>query len=187
MAERLIIGVDFGTTYTGCGFVLSSKPASDIEVIKVWPNSDSISTEKVPSEFAYTTPVHNSLRENKAPYVKRDIRFGLELLPTEARLSCVKLLLDHKQQLPSFASVNDIWGLLWQANRSPVDAVADFLSKIREHVHSIVSDRYGNSLLQSIEVQYILTVPAMWSDAGKDQIIIAANRAGMGKNLRLVS
>lgn len=102
-------------------------------------------------------------------------------------MKCVKLLLEDDKQLPSFVSAADIVALLTDAHRTVTDAVADYLTKIKQHALSVLEERYGNVFMASTNVQFILTVPAVWSDAAKDATMNAANNAGMGKNLRLVS
>lgn len=40
--------------------------------------------------------------------------------------------------------------------------------------------RYGESFMASTNVDFVLTCPAVWSDAAKNTTLQAAERAGMG-------
>ena len=43
--------------------------------------------------------------------------------------------------------------------------------------------------MKTVKVEWVLTVPAVWSDSAKNATLQAAERAGMGKakNLKLIS
>jgi molecular chaperone DnaK (HSP70) len=49
--------------------------------------------------------------------------------------------------------------------------------------------RYGETFMSLTKVQFVLTVPAVWSDSAKDATLKAAEKAGMGKRheLQLIS
>ncbi|KAG9601333.1 hypothetical protein KCU77_g3251, partial [Aureobasidium melanogenum] len=53
--DRLVVGLDFGTTFSGCAFAYSGSLESpdEIEVIRNWPGSNNITSEKVLSELTY--------------------------------------------------------------------------------------------------------------------------------------
>lgn len=70
-----------------------------------------------------------------------------------------------------------------------MDAVSDYLTKIYEHTMETLNRRYGESFVNSTEVEFVLTVPAVWSDAAKNATLQAAERAGMGSrhDLKLIS
>lgn len=41
---------------------------------------------------------------------------------------------------------------------------------------------YGEEFVEKSDIEYVLTVPAIWSDAAKDFMIRAAKKAGYGKH-----
>ncbi|KAI7390590.1 actin-like ATPase domain-containing protein [Hortaea werneckii] len=57
--DTLIVGIDFGTTYSGVAAVYGGQPEKpdEIEVIKSWPGGGNGTREKVPSEIAYGDPL----------------------------------------------------------------------------------------------------------------------------------
>ncbi|KAI7554287.1 actin-like ATPase domain-containing protein [Hortaea werneckii] len=57
--DTLVVGIDFGTTYSGVASVYSGRPEKpdEIEVIKSWPGGNNGTREKVPSEISYGDPL----------------------------------------------------------------------------------------------------------------------------------
>ncbi|EKG11037.1 Heat shock protein Hsp70 [Macrophomina phaseolina MS6] len=72
-----------------------------------------------------------------------------------------------------------------------MDAVTDYLSQIRAHTIETLTRRHGEAFMTSTPTQFVLTVPAVWSDSAKDATLKAAERAGMGSresgDLKLIS
>lgn len=70
-----------------------------------------------------------------------------------------------------------------------MDAVSDYLTMIYNHTMETLTRRYGESFMNSTELDFVLTVPAVWSDAAKNATLQAAERAGMGNRheLKLIS
>ncbi|KAI5244990.1 hypothetical protein E4T43_03459 [Aureobasidium subglaciale] len=107
--DRLIIGVDFGTTFSGCALAYSGDPesADEIQVVKSWPGSNGVTSDKVPSEILYETnpPTSGIKRDWKGEVVTTTrIRWGLEIKPEETRLRCLKLRLDPMEKLRRVSS-----------------------------------------------------------------------------------
>lgn len=193
--DRLIVGVDFGTTYSGVAAVYSATP-DDVDIIKTWPGGNGITSDKVPTEIAYDiTEVTNGTSttgtdENGevSPTLKA-IRWGFQFRPEESRLRCIKLFLDRNQKLPHFVSPLETAAQLRKCERTVMDAVSDYLTKIYEHTMETLTRRYGESFMRTTKVEFVLTVPAVWSDAAKNATLQAAERAGMGSRheLKLIS
>lgn len=141
------------------------KKAEDIEVLKTWPGSNGITADKCPSEFVYTA-LSAPTTLDEVFQRSRDIRFGYQLRPEEARIKCLKLLLDRNQKIPSFTSVDDITSMLQAADRSVVDSVADYLSKVKDHTMSTLRSRYGDAFINPTKIQFIMTVPGEGSFSG---------------------
>ncbi|KAF2839632.1 actin-like ATPase domain-containing protein [Patellaria atrata CBS 101060] len=189
--DRLIVGVDFGTTYSGVAAVYSATP-EDIDIIKTWPGGNGITSDKVPTEIAYVSSPSNasstSLGSN-GESKPQDIKWGFQFKPEESRLRCIKLFLDRNQQLPHFVSPLDTAAQLKNYGRTVMDAVSDYLTQIYKHTMDTLTRRYGETFMSLTKVQFVLTVPAVWSDAAKNSTLKAAERAGMGNmhDLKLIS
>ncbi|KAL2136656.1 hypothetical protein VTI74DRAFT_2388 [Chaetomium olivicolor] len=173
MNDRLIVGVDFGTTFSGVAAVYTGTP-DDIEIIKTWPGGNGITSDKVPTEISYDLPAGAS--PGTAPTVK----WGFQFKPEESRLRCIKLFLDRSQKLPFYVSPLETAAQLKRYNKTVVDAVSDYLTQIYKHTMDTLRRRYGESFMASTKVDFVLTCPAVWSDAAKNTTLQAAERAGMG-------
>lgn len=117
------------------------------------------------------------------------IRWGFQFKPEESRLRCVKLFLDRNQKLPHFVSPLDTAAQLRKYDKTVMDAVSDYLAQLYKHTMDTLARRYGETFMSTTKVQFVLTVPAVWSDAAKNATLQAAERAGMGNrhDLRLIS
>ena len=75
------------------------------------------------------------------------------------------------------------------AGLTAADVVRDYLSAIYKHVMTTLYRRFDRGVMQMTKVDFVLTVPAIWSDAAKKKTEDAAIRAGMGNehDLQLLS
>lgn len=181
--DKLIVGVDFGTTFSGVAAAYSATP-DDVDIVKSWPGGNGITSDKCPTEIAY-----GSSKNKGEDGDKDDIRWGFQFKPEDSRLRCIKLFLDRNQKLPHFVSPLDTAAQLRKCGRTVMDAIADYLKKIYEHTMETMTRRYGEGFMKSTKVEFVLTVPALWSDAAKNATLQAAERAGMGSRheLKLIS
>lgn len=62
----------------------------------------------------------------------------------------------------------------------PVTVVADFLRSVREITIASMERTYEVQWVRRSKVEYILTVPAIWTDTAKSHVIKAAEDAGFG-------
>ncbi|KAK3683645.1 hypothetical protein B0T22DRAFT_255645 [Podospora appendiculata] len=171
--DRLIVGIDFGTTFSGVAAVYTSTP-DDIEIIKTWPGGNGITSDKVPTEISYDLPA------DAPPGTAPTVKWGFQFKPEESRLRCIKLFLDRSQKLPFYVSPLETAAQLKRFNKTVVDAVSDYLTQIHKHTMDTLTRRYGESFMASTKVDFVLTCPAVWSDAAKNTTLQAAERAGMG-------
>jgi hypothetical protein len=74
-------------------------------------------------------------------------------------------------------------------DKTVMEAVSDYLAQIYKHTMETLTRRYGETFMSLTKVQFVLTVPAVWSDSAKDATLKAAEKAGMGKRheLQLIS
>ncbi|KAK3985555.1 hypothetical protein QBC44DRAFT_334784 [Cladorrhinum sp. PSN332] len=140
----------------------------------MWPGGNGITSDKVPTEISYDIPA--SAPPGTAPAIK----WGFQFKPEESRLRCIKLFLDRSQKLPFYVSPLETAAQLKRFNKTVVDAVSDYLTQIYKHTMDTLTRRYGESFMASTKVDFVLTCPAVWSDAAKNTTLQAAEKAGMG-------
>jgi hypothetical protein len=170
--------------------VYSGQP-DDVDIIKNWPGGNGITSDKVPTEIGYSI---SSTNGSKSPSpvqgaLTKQIRWGFMFKPEEPRLRCIKLFLDKNQKLPHFVSPLDTAAQLRQYGKTVMDAVSDYLTEIYKHTMDTLTKRYGETFMAQTKVEFVLTVPAVWSDSAKNATLQAAERAGMGNrhDLKLIS
>ncbi|KAJ5143425.1 uncharacterized protein N7515_002212 [Penicillium bovifimosum] len=164
---KLIVGIDFGTTFSGVAWGLEDNPDS-IDLIQTWPGGGNTTSQKVPTLCSY--------KDNRLIW---GYQADLPRCPGEQQqlIRGVKLLLDESQQFRYAPAVNSR-GIIKDLNVTPLEVAGDYLGKLVAHAHGILRRRFG-SVLGTMDLQYILTVPAVWSDKGKDTTMRAALLTGI--------
>lgn len=65
--------------------------------------------------------------------------------------------------------------------------VIDYLTSLRKHAETTMEATYGQALYSQIPREYIITVPAVWSDIAQDKTRRCAQRAGMGSYVQIIT
>ncbi|KAG9846469.1 actin-like ATPase domain-containing protein, partial [Aureobasidium melanogenum] len=198
--DSIIVGVDFGTTHSGVSYTYRGKPdsSSEIPVVRGW--QEGTGCDKVPSQLQYevsseATPLPSRKRRAAGSYadLKRAdvhvVKWGFPASKDKGSIQMLKLLLDPQQQLPPYVSRTQLEAQLKQIGRGAVEATADFLEKLKTQALEALDKRYGKAFMANTKIDYILTVPAVWSDAAKDATLRAAEMAGLHKsrNLQMIT
>ncbi|KAF2690232.1 hypothetical protein K458DRAFT_459297 [Lentithecium fluviatile CBS 122367] len=174
LGNRLVIGLDYGTTYTGVSFCETSNTTyieEQISVIQDWPSAHSAvgTKEKVPSEVAYLSD---------------GVRWGSNIPPHVQRYLWTKLELDNPKTEEAEKIRQELASLSIGGNcsvRHPVTIIADFLAKVKDHLIKNLDNQYGKELWRTLPITLVITVPAVWSDAAKDRTLQAVSKAGFNK------
>ncbi|KAI9671288.1 MAG: hypothetical protein M1831_004196 [Alyxoria varia] len=199
--RRLIIAVDYGTTYTGVAYAHSTDP-QNIGVVKSWPGGMGAALDKIPSVLSYnlTAPSSSQGSQQSSGEITRQpdshpphqaspkaCLFGMQIKDGENRLKCLKLLLDEDQLRPNFVSSQEIDQQLSDHNGSIVDATADFLAQVCSHAKVEINKTNRDEVFTNSTVRFMVTVPAMPSDKAKNNTLKAAKQAGIGPTIELLS
>lgn len=98
----------------------------------------------------------------------------------------MKLLLDEPQNPEYVASLIGA-GILKKSRIPAVTLTGMYLTELVNHTNKILQRRFGPAV-EEMEMQYVLTVPAIWSDKAKDATLNAALKARIPqRNMTLVS
>ncbi|KAI0188952.1 hypothetical protein EV127DRAFT_512663 [Xylaria flabelliformis] len=172
--STLVIGIDFGTTYTGVAwlFFKEKMPARDPEVVCHWLSTLSANNDrnKVPSRIYYD--------KNTG-----EIKWGYNI-PTDVQpIQWFKLLLLEKKDLPvnlqHSSHIQTARNMMEKAGKTPVELVGDYLKVLWEHIISEIKDAKGASLVNGTRYHVVLSVPAIWKEYARDRMHQAAKRAGI--------
>ncbi|PYI16694.1 hypothetical protein BO99DRAFT_465129 [Aspergillus violaceofuscus CBS 115571] len=119
-------------------------------------------------------------------YEARTASWGYRVGPFTEAFRGLKLLLDEEQETmypPSLCSKK----LLAILNKDAVQVTADYLRHLIKYAQGVLERRLGIAA-SAMNLQFILTVPAVWSDKAKDCTLRAALKAGIApQDVSLVS
>jgi molecular chaperone DnaK (HSP70) len=89
--------------------------------------------------------------------------------------------------MPPFVSESDMRRQLGRSGKDATTVVADYLREIYRHTMEELANTYGQMFMKTTKLQFVLTVPAVWSDGAKNATLVAAQRAGIGPDLITIS
>ncbi|KAH8689553.1 hypothetical protein BGW36DRAFT_391084 [Talaromyces proteolyticus] len=172
--NKIIVGVDYGTTFTGASFVSSKgNGLSDITVIETWPgiSRDSNTVTKVPSRISYPDGLPN--------------QWGYQVQPGANAYSWTKLLLDQSAPLTRYddeglEKASEMGILRLPEGKTASDVVRDYLSEVYQHILGRIAKQITEETLKTTPLEFWFTVPAIWSDQAQNATINAARKAGFG-------
>ncbi|KAF2102251.1 actin-like ATPase domain-containing protein [Rhizodiscina lignyota] len=163
--RRLVIGLDFGTTFSGIAFAFAGKP-EEIHCVLDWPGATGRQFPKAPTLVQYG---------------KQGFAWGYQVEPTaEGVVSCVKLLLDPGQSHQSYDPKRMFKKVPQPPDlpKAPVDIATDYIRAMYSHALVYIEQKLGKEYMELLSKEFVLTVPAVWSDKAKDLTIKAAEGAG---------
>ncbi|BCR91386.1 Hsp70 family protein [Aspergillus chevalieri] len=180
--HKIIVGVDYGTTYTGASYV-STKGKADLDniiLINSWPGPtrDAETVLKTPSRIAY---------QEDNPRVSKQ-RWGYQVEPGMIAYSWSKLLLDENTPLTKYddAALDGSSGagiLKLPKGKNAVDVVSNYLSEVYQYILKTIAKQITEEALSVTPLEFWFTVPAIWSDQAQSATRTAARRAGFGSRV----
>ncbi|KAF2137317.1 uncharacterized protein K452DRAFT_341303 [Aplosporella prunicola CBS 121167] len=170
--HKIIVGLDYGTTYLGISYVTSNEKSFDkIEVINQWPGTPE-SVFKVPTRIAYAFENEN-LTTNQ---------WGYTATPNMEPYLWTKLLLDRNTKLTDYddPTLDDLLGkgiMRLPESKSAREVCSNFLKCLCEHMVAVLTKKYSSRIFDITPVEVWITLPAIWSDAARDATKSAAMSA----------
>lgn len=154
--RKIIVGIDFGTTYSGVAWAETQRPDRRT-AITTWPVSKTIregeSSDKVPTKLRYNGD---------------DVEWGFSIpitAPQDEVIEWFKLDLD-----PSLQAMGQAVGADGARGGRNVDKlVTDYISALGDHLMYTLREKLGDSIVKSTPLEFVVTVPAIWSDLAKDR------------------
>ena len=191
---NLIIGIDFGTTFTGVAYAYQSdtnpRPTMSVSemrrinqnmcIIKEWPSQSGATFGKTPTIIAYKNNGEPGnwgarVRPRDSPQVahfKLGLQENANSMYKRSELSVLGgYMADHDWRHPQLP------------HKSAVDVTSDYLKSIVQYVLTDQLPRnYGQEFLLNQNISYITTVPAVWSEKAKELTRQAGVDAGIPRN-----
>ncbi|KAG0057582.1 hypothetical protein BGZ83_008164 [Gryganskiella cystojenkinii] len=159
----LLVAIDFGTTFSGVAYAFKSN--GEVLEMTTWPHQANL-YGKVPTVSAYS-------KENDQ-LVSWGYAAKAAMLTPNARN------LDLLQKFKLFLD-NDLAPYLPPLPRTinPQNAISDYLRAMHTHAINEIIKNSGGGMVNPNQIQYCLTVPAMWTDAAKGVMRQTAIQAGL--------
>ncbi|KAJ5883492.1 uncharacterized protein N7473_010378 [Penicillium subrubescens] len=169
---QLIVGIDFGTTFSGVAFAFATNNEAREDIITEWPGAGTHTKQKIPTVLYYD-------QYQKVVGWGPDIAEALA--PTGYPKPGVQKVEWFKLQLMLSGNtyIDPINLPPLPPGKSEIDVAADYLFKLRQAMRAQLQKTLGEVFTrEERNIRYYLTVPAIWNDAGKAATRAAAIQAG---------
>ncbi|KAJ4213220.1 hypothetical protein NW759_011064 [Fusarium solani] len=175
---RLIVGIDYGTTYSGLSFAMST--ATDFKDINAWTAYPGASSHQ--SEHCEKAPSLVSFDDENGGDSGRDL-WGYQVEPDMKAYAWTKLLLDGSARAseyddPGLKKAIGSGMMKLPQGRTAKEIVTTYLRGLNTMYQGVVTEKFGQAYFDNLPVDFWLTVPATWSDAAKQLTLEAARDAG---------
>ncbi|KAI0198444.1 hypothetical protein F4808DRAFT_451975 [Astrocystis sublimbata] len=150
--STLVIGIDFGTTYTGVSwlFFKENAPVKDPEVVTHWLSALSNNNDrtKVPSKIHYNEETG-------------EVQWGYNI-PTDVQsIQWFKLLLLDSEDLPATLQnsthIQAARDKLKNLGKTAVEVIGDYLKVLWKHIIAEIQDEKGRSMINGTPYHVILS------------------------------
>ncbi|KAK2606147.1 hypothetical protein QQS21_003430 [Conoideocrella luteorostrata] len=171
MEEVIVIGIDFGTTYSGVAWAYSLQP-ENIEVVTSWESelNHCSDLEKTPTQLAYGKK-------------GEPVKWGYTVPSNAEAVQWFKLLLLNKKDVDpdvywcsQFCQARE---MLDDSDENAVQMVASFLKPLWFHAIKSIKEELGEELLLRCQFHVIMTLPAIWPQYAQQRMEEAAKIAGI--------
>jgi hypothetical protein len=136
-----------------------STDSEKIYTITNWPGGEDLIAPKVPTVIRYD------------PGSTTSFQWGYEITSLDDKITGLKLLLDPDQPRPYFIPTN-VEAEMAKLPKTVLEVASDYMGAVFQHaLKEIESESLDPSFLESFQKQFVLTVPAVWSDKAKDMTL----------------
>ncbi|KAH6898499.1 hypothetical protein B0T10DRAFT_555809 [Thelonectria olida] len=169
--DIIIIGVDFGTTFSGVAWAYSREP-DDIEIVTSWDAemNHCSDVEKTPTQLYFGDQGEST-------------KWGYSIPADKQALRWFKLLLLDDKDIPIHVSeasqLREARELRTKINKDPVEVIACFLRNLWNHTIDTIKRSISAELLQECRFHVIITMPAIWPFYAQQRMKKAAQISGI--------
>ncbi|KAG7294155.1 hypothetical protein NEMBOFW57_004223 [Staphylotrichum longicolle] len=169
LGDVVVIGIDFGTTYSGAAWATMDDFENDqINLITTWPDFGR-EEGKAPTALLYDEDGNH--------------KWGYDIPYNADPLQWFKLLLVPEEDLDDKLRTSDYVlrarKMLRELDKTPVDAIADFLGSLWAHILASIYKERTKSTIATMTFHVVITVPAIWKDAARKDMEMAATKANI--------
>lgn len=179
--DQLIIGLDFGTTFSGIACAFRSSNSPDLLSILDWPGTSTHCnleiTNPKSANFSFLIVSGLDRPQSKVPTVisydlndKRYFTWGAQR-HENPKIEGIKLLLDPDQETPLYLPPTNTALDLRRLNKPAVEVAGDYIAAMHKHAISNIESKLPADYLRMCQKKYVVSVPAVWSDKAKDNTL----------------
>ena len=121
--------------------------------------------------------------ETEIQYVGQDFKWGYEIGESGLRHQWFKLDLDpsqHREGQSLAITYPDPLASPPGYDVTPTKLVTDYLTAIRNHAELVLRHKLPRAIIDATPIEYLITVPAVWSGAAQAKTRACVQNAGMG-------
>ncbi|CAH0049475.1 unnamed protein product [Clonostachys solani] len=171
-SKYIVIGIDFGTTYSGVSWARDARPDA-LNMVSSWDGP--MYTKCHNKRQVPTTICYNSWGRPSA--------WGYAVPPTQKPLKWFKLLLLDSDHLPDHfrhaPKLIEAQAQMKEMNKSPVDVIADYLRLLWAHTLTQISKAVSSVALARLKLKVVVTMPAIWPPYAQLRMKEAVKMAGI--------
>ncbi|KAK0125658.1 hypothetical protein ONS95_000339 [Cadophora gregata] len=184
--RRLVVAIDYGTTYTGVAIATptgSSAYLDEIDVVQDW-GPGMWNQQKIPSIISYSTGTERLERQWGADLSLQALamvhtKLQLDVTDTASELELISERLEgihdlDYQYIPG--SAGDTY-----TRKGPEDIVQDYLARVVDYLLQTIPSFTGELRLR-VPIDIVATIPAGWSYRAKNSYYQALRYAGLNKD-----
>jgi molecular chaperone DnaK (HSP70) len=143
--EKLVIALDFGTTFSGIAFCFPNQRDAKAVAIVDWPGAEGESAPKIPTLINYD------------PKDSRKFAWGASVNRMMDNIVGVKLLLDPSQERPLYLPTGNIKRDIKKLPKPPVEIAADFISVVYEHALKEIAKEVPDNYMSMCQKQFVMS------------------------------
>ncbi|CAG9936358.1 unnamed protein product [Clonostachys rosea f. rosea IK726] len=168
LEDFMVIGIDFGTTYSGAAWAtVADFESEEINLITNWPGIGG-EEGKAPTELFYE---HG------------DVMWGYGIPADADPVRWFKLLLLQEEDLAPELRQSDFVlrarKMLRENNKTATDLIADYLKALWAHILNSIKKARSKTVIEALRFHVVITVPAIWKDYARTAMEEAAKKAGI--------
>ncbi|VUC36482.1 unnamed protein product [Clonostachys rosea] len=167
--DFMVVGIDFGTTYSGAAWAtVSDFENEQINLITRWPDAPG-EQGKAPTELFYENGRLHS--------------WGYGIPDDAVPISWFKLLLLRDEDVDDSIKGSEYLlkarKELKKLRKTPVELIADYLRELWKHILNTIQKARGSIILEALSFHVVITVPAIWKPYARTGMEEAARLAGI--------
>lgn len=184
--QRFVIGIDYGTTYTGVAYATPNSnklPLEEISLIQDWGlNMDN--HDKIPSVYSYSLPTE-AMEQNWGSDLSEDAvamihtKLELDTVTVAGELELLIQALDGMKSL-SFQDLRRAGVLPAFPDEPAEQIVTRYLYRVFLHLSAVIRN-FSEELRKRVPVDIVITVPTEWRYRAKNSTYHAVTNAGFDR------